>query len=159
MDREQNARRHGVFPNRLIRKRAQGFDLQIAPPATCFACFNEPIEFALNVSGKFPATFAAAAGGDECGLPEFARFEEAEESRAFLIIAQPIEAQLDSSGYFQTGADLLPHFRSGGGRDNGANPPYPSAKETHAPPYAANRLKTQLVACRIKSVKQAWRGR
>jgi hypothetical protein len=156
---KQNARRHGVLPNRLIWKRAQGFDFQITPPATGFACFNEPIEFALNVTGEFPARPTAAAGGDKCDLPEFARFEEAEESRAFLIIAQPIEAQLDSSGYFQSGADLPPHIRSGGGRDNSANPPYPSAKESHTPPYAANRLKTQLVACRIKSVKQAWRGR
>src|SRR5258708_17487493 len=47
---KHDARRHGIFPNGLARKFAQGFQFEIAPLATRFASLNKPIDFAVHAS-------------------------------------------------------------------------------------------------------------
>src|SRR5713101_3541927 len=92
---KHDAGRHGIFPNGLAGKFAQGFQFEIAPLATGFASLNQPVEFAVDASGEFASTLAAAAGGDKCGRPNFAFFQPGEEPRALQVAAQPIETQLD----------------------------------------------------------------
>src|SRR5229473_3865598 len=92
---KHDAGRHGIFPNGLARKFAQEFQYEIAPLATGFASLNQPVEFAVDTSGEFASTLAAAAGGDKCGRPNFAFFQPGEEPRALQVAAQPIETQLD----------------------------------------------------------------
>src|SRR2546426_4158408 len=60
---EQDTRRDGIFPNGLAGKLAQGFHFEVAPLATGFASLNQPVEFAVNVPGKFASALAATAGG------------------------------------------------------------------------------------------------
>jgi hypothetical protein len=95
---EQDARRHGIFPDGLAGKLAQGFDFEIAPLATGLAGLNEPVEFAVNPPRKFASAFAATAGGEKCGIPRLALSKPSEELRSFRIAPQPIEAQLDGPG-------------------------------------------------------------
>ena len=95
---KQDARRHGVLPNGLAGKLAQGFHFEVAPLATGFASLNQPVEFAVNVPGKFASALAATAGGKKCDSLKFAFLQPSEEPRAFWVAAQPIEAQLDGPG-------------------------------------------------------------
>src|SRR5258708_141714 len=48
VDGEQDTRRHGIFPNRLAGKLAQGFYFEIPPLAAGFAGLNQPTELAVN---------------------------------------------------------------------------------------------------------------
>src|SRR5216684_1893724 len=93
---KHDARRHGIFANGLAGKFAQGFQFEIAPLATGFASLNQPVEFAVDASGEFASTFAAAAGGEKCGRLNFAFLQPNEEPRAVCVAAQPVETQLDS---------------------------------------------------------------
>jgi len=97
---KQDTRRHGIFANRLAGKLAQGFHFEIAPLAAGFAGMNQPVEFAVNSPEKFASAFAAAAGGEKCGVPRLARCKPVEESGALRVTTQPIEAQLDGPGLF-----------------------------------------------------------
>jgi hypothetical protein len=82
---KHDARRHGVFPNGLAGKLAQGFYFEIAPLATGFASLNEPVEFAVNAPVKFASAFATATGGEECSAPRPALAQPTEESCAFHV--------------------------------------------------------------------------
>ncbi len=96
--RKQDTRWHGIFPNGLAGKLAQGFDFEIAPLATGFAGLNQPAEFTVNAPGEFASAFAAAAGGEKCGVARFALPQPAEESHPLRVSAQPIQTQLDGPG-------------------------------------------------------------
>src|SRR5467141_203836 len=87
--------RHGIFSNGLAGKFAQGFQFEIAPLATGFARLNQPVEFAVDASGEFASTLAAAASGEKCGRLNFAFLQPGEEPPALQVAAQPIETQLD----------------------------------------------------------------
>src|SRR5260370_1072346 len=98
MHGKHNARRHGIFPNGLAGKFAQGLDLEIAPLATGLASLNQPEKFAVDASGKLASTLAASAGGEKYGGLKFAFLQPGEEPRALCVAAQPIEAQLHGAG-------------------------------------------------------------
>src|SRR6266566_8648404 len=98
VDGKQNTRRHGIFPNGLAGKFAQSFQFKIAPLATGFAGLNQPVEFAVNATGKLASTLAAAAGREEGGIPRLTLSQPFEESPTLRITSQPIEAQFDGGG-------------------------------------------------------------
>src|SRR5712691_4143262 len=80
---KQDTRRHGILPNGLAGKFAQGFHFEIAPLAAGFAGLNQPVELAVDAPGKLASAFAAAAGGKKCGVPRLASAQPAEELCAF----------------------------------------------------------------------------
>src|SRR6266404_7722569 len=92
---KHDAGRHGIFSNGLAGKFAQGFQFEIAPMATGFASLNQPVEFAVDASGEFASTLAAAAGGKKCGRLNFTFHQPSKEPRALQVATQPIETQLD----------------------------------------------------------------
>ena len=95
---KHNPQRHGIFPNRLAGKFAQGLDFEIAPLAAGLASLNEPVEFAVDAAGKFAAALAASASGEKCGSRKFTFLEPGEEPRSLCVAGQPVKAQLDSPG-------------------------------------------------------------
>src|SRR6266851_9871258 len=95
VDGKHDAGRHGIFPNGLAGKFAQGFQFEIAPLATGFASLNQPVEFAVDAAGEFASTLAAAASGEKCGGSNFAFLQPGEEPLALQVTAQPVETQLD----------------------------------------------------------------
>ncbi len=118
---KHDAGRHGIFSNGLAGKFAQGFQFEIAPMATGFASLNQPVEFAVDASGEFASTLAAAASGEKCGRPNFAFLQPGEEPLALQVTAQPVETQLDGVCLPQGGANQLCHFGGSGGCHNRTN--------------------------------------
>jgi len=71
------------------------------------ASLNQPVEFAVDASGEFASTLAAAASGEKCGRPNFAFLQPGEEPLALQVTAQPSRDELDGVFLPQGGAN---HF-------------------------------------------------
>jgi len=120
----KDARRHGVFANGLAGKLSQGFHFEVAPLAAGFAGLDQPVEFAVNgPPAKFASTFAAAAGGEKCGVPRLARCKPAEESARSASLLSQSRRNSTVLVCFRAERTIFDIFVRGGGRHDRANPP------------------------------------
>ncbi len=145
--------RDGARGDGTGRKFANGFDFEIAPVAAGIGGFDEPEELGSGITGKFAATDAATAGGEEGDGGKTVAFEPGQEFLAFRIGLQPVETKLDGTCEAKGATERRDERRGQGGGRNAADAAKARGKGAERGHDRSNVLKTKLVACLCKSVK------